>query len=94
MLCWNCCRELEACEQADLFEKAYALAQPHWQTICDIPEGKFYYDSEFEKASEPLTERFWKLQKIDDGLFGYWTRHARQYPHKVAVMSVVERSTS
>ena len=39
----------------------------------------------------PLTERFWKLQEIDDGLFGYWTRYARKYPHKVAVISGVEQ---
>lgn len=90
-------RELEAFEQAGLFKRAYELAQPHWQRITAVPDGEFsaWYDgSEFEKAIEPLTERFWELQEIDNGLFGYWTRYARKYPRKVAVISGVEQGCS
>jgi hypothetical protein len=85
-------RELEAFEQAELFEQAYALAQPHWSMISTLPDDKFsgwYYGSAFARATEPLTRRFWQLQEIDNGLLGYWTRYARKYPHKVAMLSVV-----
>ncbi len=90
-------RELEAFEQADLFARAYELAQSHWQTLSTIDDDKFsdwYFGSELEKATEPLTQRFWKLQDIDNGLFGYWTRYARKNPHKVAFVSGFEQGGS
>lgn len=86
-------RELEAFEQAGLFAQAYVFAQPHWDAIGELLREDFqafvdwYPDSPLEKATMPLTERMWELQKIDDGLFGYWTRYARKYPYKIAQMA-------
>lgn len=83
-------RELEAFEQADIFAQAYALAQDHWDRIGELVSEDFqdfaawYPDSPLDKATLPLTRRMWELQEIDNGLFGYWTRFARKYPHKVA----------
>jgi hypothetical protein len=86
-------RELEAYEQADLFEQAYAFTQQHWEIIGDLVKEDFddfvewYRDSALEKATMPLTRRMWELQEQDHGLFGYWTRYARKYPHKVALIA-------
>jgi hypothetical protein len=80
-------RELEAGEYAEMFAKAYELAQSYWTEIRDPPHddfAKWYNESDFEKATEPLSFRWWELQKIDGGIFGHWTRYARKYPHKVA----------
>ena len=79
-------RELEAGEYAEMFAKAYEWVQPYWDKILSLPPGDFgdwYNGSDFEKATEPLSSRWWELQKIDDGIFGCWTRYARKYPHKV-----------
>ncbi|MDB5567967.1 MAG: hypothetical protein JWP84_4533 [Tardiphaga sp.] len=82
-------RELEAFEHAELFVLAYALAQLWWDKIGELIRYNFndfvawYQESELEKATLPLTERMWELQKVDRGLFGYWTSYARKYPRKV-----------
>lgn len=82
-------RELEAFEQAELFAKAYALAQPWWDKISELIADDFntfvawYSDSELDRSTMPLTRRMWDLQEIDNGLFGYWTKYARKYPNKV-----------
>jgi hypothetical protein len=82
----NGLRELEAGEYANMFAQAYEWVQPYWEKILSLPPGEFgdwYNGSEFEKATEPLSSRWWELEKVDDGIFGCWTRHARKYPHKV-----------
>ena len=82
-------RELEAVEQADIFAKAYAAAQPYWDRIGAFVANDFdgfvewYSDSAFEQATMPLTERMWELQE-EKGLLGYWGSYARKYPHRVA----------
>jgi hypothetical protein len=79
-------RELEAFEYAEMFAKAYELAQSCWTELRDTPRGEFgkwFYESDFHKATDPLSCRWWDLQKIDGGIFGHWTRYARRYPHKV-----------
>jgi hypothetical protein len=80
-------RELEAVEYADMFAKAYELAQLNWTEICDDDFPEWYNNSDFEKATEPLSSRWWALQKIDGGIFGHWTKYARKYPHKVAQLA-------
>jgi hypothetical protein len=77
---------LEAGEYAEMFAKAYELAQSNWSELCNLPSGEFkkwYYETEFEKATEPPSQRWWDLQESDGGLFGHWTRYARKYPYKV-----------
>ena len=79
-------RELEAVEYAEMFAKGYELAQANWSKLRDFAPGEFkkwYNESEFEKATEPLSKRWWNLQKSDGGIFGHWTKYARKYPHKV-----------
>jgi hypothetical protein len=79
-------RELEAGEYTEMFAKAYGWVQPYWDKILSLPPGDFgdwYNSSDFEKATKPLSSRWWELQKIDGGVFGCWTRYARKYPHKV-----------
>jgi hypothetical protein len=83
--------ELEAFEYAELFGRAYDLALACWDKIDkalrndfgDFGDfGDWYHGSEFEKATMPLSRRLWELQKIDEGIFGYWTKYARKYPYK------------
>ena len=82
-------RELEAEEEADLFARAYALVQPHWDKIGELLDDDFdafvewYRDSPLDEALLPLTRRMWELQKIHYNLFGHWVSYARKYPHKV-----------
>jgi hypothetical protein len=82
-------RELEAIEHAELFEKAYALAQPLWEKIGELIAEDFqdfvewYPESKLENETMPLTERMWDLQEIEGGLLGYWTKYARKYPGNV-----------
>lgn len=82
-------RELEAKEEAEIFARAYALVQPYWSELGEVLDKSFEYfvewypGSPLETVTTPLTQRFWELQKKDNGLFGYWTRYARKYPHKV-----------
>jgi hypothetical protein len=79
--------ELEASEYAELFGRVYDIALTYWDKIGAALRtdnfGDWYHGSELEKATMPLTRRMWDLQDIDDGLFGYWTKYARQYPHRL-----------
>ena len=82
-------RELEATEEAQIFEQAFALAQPYWSELGEVLDKgfeyfvKWYPGSPLETVTMPLTRRMRELQRKDNGLFGYWTRYARKYPHKV-----------
>ena len=86
-------RELEAFEQAELFASAYAAALSCWDKIGDLIRADFcnfvdwYSESEFERATMPLTRRMWKLQEIDGGLLGFWVRYARKYPKRLTAMT-------
>jgi hypothetical protein len=91
-------RELEAYEVADIFEKAYALAQPHWDKIGELVAKDFdefvdwYPGSELEKLTMPLTERLWEIcgssgDGHSRGLLTLWAQYARKYPHKVAMLA-------
>jgi hypothetical protein len=82
-------REMEAFEYADLFAQAYAAALPFWNKLGELLEEDFddfvqwYPDSGLEAATMPMTDRMWELQKIDQGLFGCWTRYAQKYPERM-----------
>jgi hypothetical protein len=78
-------RELEAVEYADVFAQACEMAKPFWhQTTIDWENfSEWYSRTNFAEMTLPLSRRLWKLQDIDDGLFGYWTKYARKYPHKI-----------
>lgn len=85
-------RELEAFEHAELFEQAFAFAELHWEKIGDLIRKDFrdfvdwYSDSDFEKATIPLTRRMWELQKVNGGLLGFWTSYARKYPRNIGAL--------
>ena len=81
-------RELEAGEYAEMFAKAYALAQACWTELSAPHDDfvKWYNKSDLHKATEPLSLRWWELQENDEGIFGCWTRYARKYPHKVTLL--------
>ena len=83
-------RELEASEYAEMFAKAYELAQSCWTELRDLSHDDFkkWYDrSDFHKTTALLSSRWWDLEEIDGGIFGHWTRYARKYPHKVVRMA-------
>jgi hypothetical protein len=79
--------ELEAFEYAELFGRVYDIALTYWDKIGAALGtdnfGDWYHGSELEKATMPLTSRMWDLQEIDKGIFGCWTKYARQYPHRL-----------
>lgn len=84
-------RELEATEEADLFEKALELVQPFWEQIGALIADDFqsfvdWYDgSELEQALDPLNDRLYALHRKrgQPGLFYYWVQYARKYPHRI-----------
>jgi hypothetical protein len=84
-------RELEAFEYAEAFAQAYEMAQPYWCQIAELrweDFPKWYNRSQFHEMTLPLSKRLWELQRIDDGLFGYWTKYTRKYPHKVTEITL------
>jgi hypothetical protein len=59
-------RELEAVEYAEMFAKAYDLAQSCWTELGDLPDDdfrKWYNDSSFHQATLPMSLRWWELKK-------------------------------
>ena len=91
-------RELEGFEAAEIFGEALKVSQPWWpklQALRDVSFDSFvkwYPDSDYEKATIPLTRRMWTLCEGSDGKFEgllkLWPAYARKYPHKVVqVMS-------
>jgi hypothetical protein len=79
-------RELEIPEAADIFETAYALAQPYWDTIGTLDDDfvDWYQDSDLRKALAPLNDRMWALcKRTEAGLLSYWVPYARKYPGRV-----------
>jgi hypothetical protein len=82
-------RELEAHEAAEIFSRAYDLAQPYWDTIGELLAQDFqqfvdwYDESALELALDPLNRRMWDLCGPDYGLMAYWLPYARKYPEKV-----------
>jgi len=87
-------KELGADEAAGIFEEAYSLVLPHWDTIGAITDGVKFQDycdeSGLEDAADPLNKRMWTIMgywgKREGkwfGLFGWWLRYARKHPEKV-----------
>jgi hypothetical protein len=83
-------RELEIPEAADIFAEAYALVQPHWDTLGAVLKSEtevfadWYRDSGLEKALDPLNKRMWEFCKRTElGLLSYWVPYARKHPERV-----------
>ena len=89
-------RELEATEAAEIFEQAYALAQPYWDTIGERLDAsgdfddfaEWYRGSDLETSLDPLNKQLWRLCKQKrSGLLSCWAPYALKYPYKVAQMA-------
>jgi hypothetical protein len=88
-------RELEAPEYAEMFAKAYELAQSDWNELSNLPPGEFkkwYYKSDLRKQLSCYRDAGGIVRK-DGGIFGHWTRYARKYPHKVTKIVRFEGSS-
>lgn len=79
-------RELEAVEAAAVFEKAFELAQSHWDELDDSSWTEWYGDSELEAALSSLNKQMWAIceRSQEFGLMSYWIEYARRYPERVA----------
>lgn len=86
-------RELEASEAAELFEKAFAIVEPHWNKLGEVAVAEnekfgaihdWLNATGIEKQMDPLDDRMWKLlgQWPDTGLMQYWITYARKYPER------------
>jgi hypothetical protein len=80
--------ELEATEAADIFEKAKALIQPHWNQIGQLTAKTFadwYESSGLAAALSPLNKQMWKIcsESKDYGIMSYWLIYARKHPEQV-----------
>ena len=78
-------RELGATEAAEIFEKALALAEPHWGKIGEADFEDWYGKSGLEKSLEPLNKQLWVLceKSRDYGLMNHWLSYAREYPERL-----------
>jgi hypothetical protein len=89
-------RELEASEAAELFEKARAMVEPHWDKIEELKEASteegshtgfadWYETSGLEAALSPLNKKLWEICSAskDYGLMSYWLSYARKHPERV-----------
>jgi hypothetical protein len=85
-------RLLGATEAAELFDRAYQVVLPHWDSISgmlsrDFKEFVQWYDrSDLEKSLTPLNERLWDIRKASRGfgLMRFWLDYARAFPDRVA----------
>ena len=84
-------RELDASEAAALFEKAFAIVEPHWNKLAEVAEDeKFGAIHDWLKATgiqepiDPLNKQMWNLldQWPDSGLMHYWIIYARKHPKR------------
>lgn len=82
-------RELEASEAAELFEKAFAIVEPHWDKMGEVAKDEKFgaiHDwlnaTGLQKQIDPLDDQMRKLldQWPETGLMHYWMVYARKYP--------------
>lgn len=78
-------RELGATEAADIFQKAMAIAESHWEKIGEADFEKWYGESGLEESLEPLNKKLWAVceKSRDYGLMNYWLSYARKNPERV-----------
>jgi hypothetical protein len=84
-------RELEAVEAAELFEKAFAVIEPHGIGLGSVAQGEDFSAihawldaTGIQKLIDPLDKHMWKLlgQWPKEGLMHYWVTYARKYPER------------
>jgi|GEM_PF-893991 len=82
-------RELGAIEEAELFEKAFQIAQNNWDFFARDDFTSAYHNSTLERSFDPLNDQFWRLIKIrgEEGIsiLDRWPIYARENPNKVCV---------
>ena len=75
---------LNSTELAQLFREAFRIALNYWEELGKEDWGEWYHGSQFEKLTEPLTDRAWEiLNPMKMGLLDYWIKYAREYPEGV-----------
>lgn len=91
--------ELEAPEQAAMFAQAYAIAQQHWDNIGALLDQSFdafvewYPNSELEKQTLPLSQRWWELDRSRN-ILDYWVPYARKWPERVCATPTAAHRTA
>ena len=78
-------RELGAAEAAEIFAAAFAIIQPFWVELENVPseEAHAWLDSTgIQGRIDPLTQRLWDLlkQQPSNSLMDYWGAYARKNP--------------
>ena len=81
--------ELGAKDLAKVFTEAFQIARQYWTELGSENWTKWYFDSPFNKAVDPLTERAWSILKDKpNGIFKYWVDYARRHPERVGAEDV------
>ena len=84
-------QELEAYEAAEIFEQAYAIIAPNWETLGESRNEKewddmhnWFDETGIQPSIDPLNDRLWKICKQwpEFGLLHYWLPYARKYPER------------
>ena len=85
-------RELGACAEAAIFERALEIALAHWDFFAAKGFVEAYFESSVETALSPLNDRLWRLlgYRGEGGrsLVDLWVPYARRSPERVCTMAV------
>jgi hypothetical protein len=80
-------RDLEAVEEASIFERAFEIALSHWDFFAAEDFVDRYLNSDVGELLDPLNDRLWRLlgYRGEGGrsLVTLWVPHARRYPESV-----------
>ena len=83
-------RELEADEVTEIFERARALVEPHWDEIGSLRTigvkefVDWYAESGLESALDVFNRRLWAICGHSPyGLMQFWLDYARRYPERL-----------
>ncbi len=77
-------KELGANELAEVFKKAFLLAQDYWDELGAEDWIEWYSGSPFDEAMGSLNRKAWDIHAGKAmGLFSYWAEYARLFPGRL-----------
>ena len=77
-------RELGAARMAEVFDKAFAIAQEYWDRLGSEDWSDSYHGSALEESLGAVNDEAWKIwHESERGLFAHWIAYARQFPERL-----------
>jgi hypothetical protein len=77
-------RELGADAMAEVFGRAFEIAQEYWEQLGSEDWSDWYNGSPLERRLRPLNNKASRIwHRSDRGLFALWIAYARQFPDRL-----------